>query len=271
MHAASLDEAFDERRRCGGVAALAEDRLDDHRRRLGRRRRRREQVVDTAQRTNHLGVFVVGQRVRKRGDVDARRQRSVARSIDRLRRRHRHRQVRPPVERPGEDDDVRPAGHLLGQLDRRLGDLGAGVGEEERVDGAGYQFGQPRGQWLEQIVGEHVGLEVDAAGRLPRDRLDDLGVAVAGRVDRDAGCEVEVLDAVNGRHPTSLSTRDLEVRDLEPHVGQVRHVPRLGLLVSSSVARLRPRRQLGLGIASRSSAERRSDRIARHAASRDES
>ena len=189
-------------------------------------------------RTNHLGVFVVGQRVRKRGDVDARRQRGVARSIDRLRRRHRHRQVRPPVERPGEDDDVRPAGHLLGQLDRRLGDLGAGVGEEERVDGAGYQFGQPGGQWLEQIVGEHVGLEVDTAGRLPRDRLDDLGVAVAGRVHRDAGCEVEVLDTVDGRHPASLSTGDLQVRDLEPHVGQVRHVPRLGLLVSSSVARL---------------------------------
>ena len=57
--------------------------------------------------------------------------------VDGLRRRHRHRQVRPPMERPGEHDDVRPAGHLLGQLDRRLGDLGAGVGEEERVDAPG--------------------------------------------------------------------------------------------------------------------------------------
>ena len=79
------------------------------------------------------------------------------------------------------------------------------------------------GQRLEQIVGEHVGLEVDATGRLPGDRLDHVGMAVTGRVDSDAGREVEVLDAVDGRHPTALPTRDLQVRDLEPHVGQVRH------------------------------------------------
>src|ERR1041384_1892069 len=52
---------------------------------------------------------------------------------------------RPPAPRRGgpareaaaEDDDVRPAGHLLGQLHGPFRGLRAGVGEEERVDRVG--------------------------------------------------------------------------------------------------------------------------------------
>ena len=62
--------------------------------------------VDTAQRTNHLGVFVVGQRVRKRGDEDARRERSVARAIAVFDVVIAIVRWRPAVEAAREDDDV---------------------------------------------------------------------------------------------------------------------------------------------------------------------
>src|SRR5690606_27370783 len=50
----------------------------------------------------------------------------------------------------------------------------------------------------------------------------DGGVAVAGRVDGDAGREVEVLVAVGGGHAATAARDDLQIGDLEPHVGEVR-------------------------------------------------
>ena len=98
-----------------------------------------------------------------------------------------------------------------------------GVGEEERVDRAWRQLTEPGSERLEQVVGVDVRLEVDAARRLLGDRGDDLRVAVAGRVDRDAGREVEVLLAVDGRHPTPAPACHLEVGHLEPDTRQVCH------------------------------------------------
>ena len=95
---------------------------------------RLQQVVEAAQRRGDLGVLVGGERVGVRRDEDAGRQRRVAGAVAGLRRGHRHRHVRATVEAAAEHDDVRALGGLLGQLDRGLGDLGAGVGEEERVD-----------------------------------------------------------------------------------------------------------------------------------------
>ena len=176
---AALDDAVQEGGRRRHVAALAEHRLEDHRRRLRRRRHRRQEAVEPAQRLGDRGVLVGGQRVGERGDEDPRRQRRVAGAVDRLRRRHRHRQVGAAVERAGEDDHVRSAGDLLGQLDRGLGDLGAGVGEEERVDGPGRDLGEARRQRLEEVVGEHVRLGVDERARpgwrSPRRRAGGCG------------------------------------------------------------------------------------------------
>ena len=87
----------------------------------------------------------------------------------------------------------------------------------------GAQLGEPGGERLEQVVGVDVRLGVDEARGLLGDRLDDVRVAVPGRVDGDAGGEVEVLLAVDGRHPATAPARHLEVGDLEPHVREVRH------------------------------------------------
>src|SRR5690606_16191418 len=103
-----------------------------------------------------------------------------------------------------------PPGRLLGELDGRFGDLGARVGEEERVDRAGRDLGQPGGERLEQVVGEDVDLGVDEALRLRRDRRGDGRVAVTRRVDGDASREVEVVVAVGGRHAAAAARDDLQ-------------------------------------------------------------
>jgi hypothetical protein len=72
-------------------------------------------------------------------------------------------------------------------------------------------------------VREHVDLGVDESLRLSSDGGGDLRVSVPGRVDGDAGGEVEVLDAIDGRDPATATVGDLQIGDLEPHVREVRH------------------------------------------------
>ena len=180
-----------------------------------------------------LGVGVGGERIGERRDEDARRQRRVPGAVARLRRRHRHRQVRAPVEAAGEHDHVRPARHLLGELHRGFGDLRTRVRVEERVDARRRDLGQAVGERLEQVVVVAVHLGVDEPLRLLRDRGRHLRVAVAGRRDRDPGGEVEVLDAVGRGDPAPLARRDLQVGDREPHVGEVRrHASRVRATMS---------------------------------------
>jgi hypothetical protein len=178
-------------------------------------------VIEPGEGPRHLGVDVGRERVGERGDEHAGGQRAVAGPVPGLRRRHRHREVGATVERPGEHDDVRAARRLLGQLDRGLGDLGPGVGEEERVDRPGRDVGEARRQRLEQVVGVDVRLQVDAARGLLGDRRDDGRMAVAGGVDGDAGGEVEVLLTVLRRHPTAVPADHLESGHLEPDTRQV--------------------------------------------------
>ena len=116
------------------------------------------------------------------------------------------------MERAGEHDDIGPTGHLLGQLHRGLGDLGARVGEEERVDRAGRELGEPIGERLEQVVGSTFTWAWMNRPAWRGDRGDDVRVAVAGAVDRDPGREVEVLVAVDGGDPAALTARDLAGR-----------------------------------------------------------
>ena len=121
-----------------------------------------------------------------------------------LRRGHRHRLMRPAVEAALEHDDVRSTRRLLGELDRGLGDLGAGVGVEERVDAGRGEFGETGRERLHQVVRVHVGLGVDEPLRLLGDRLGHVRVGVAGGRDRDPAAEVEVALAARGRDPRSL-------------------------------------------------------------------
>ena len=113
------------------------------------------------------------------------------------------------MEAAAEDDGVRPLGDLLGQLDRGLSDLGAGVGEEEGVDCSRRQLGQLGGERLEQIVLVDVNLGVNEPLGLLGDGRDDLRVGVTGGVDGDAGGEVEVLLAVGRGDPAAMSAEPL--------------------------------------------------------------
>ena len=74
--------------------------------------------------------------------------------------------------------------------------------------------------WLTAIVGAIVLLVIY---RLVVDRGGHGRVRMAGGVDGDAGREVEVLDTGGGGDTATTPGCDLEVRDLEPDVGQVGH------------------------------------------------
>jgi hypothetical protein len=63
-------------------------------------------------------------------------------------------------------------------------------------------------------VREDVDLGVDEALRLSADRGGDPRMGMTGRVDGDAGREVEVLVAVDGDDPAPFSVGDLQVGDL---------------------------------------------------------
>ena len=129
---------------------------------------------------------------------DARQQRPEARVVLRLRGGQGDRAIRPPVECPQERDDVRPLRGEPGELDRRLDDLGARVAE---VDARAPRDRRDPGELAAHLrVDRQVEVrraEVDQLRGLLLDRRDDLRVRVAGRVDRDAGGEVEEQVAVD--------------------------------------------------------------------------
>ena len=113
------------------------------------------------------------------------------------------RAVCPPVERAEEGDDVRPLRRVPSELDGRLDRLGARVAEV----GAGRAVDRgDLGQSLADFgVDRQIEVgrrEMDQLGRLLLDRRDDLRVGVAGRVDGDAGGEVEeevAVDVLDGQ------------------------------------------------------------------------
>ena len=108
------------------------------------------------------------------------------------------------MEGAQEGDHVLAAGVVPCQLEGGFHDLGTGVAEEDadlaRHRRDAHQLGCGMGVDGQVEVG---GAEVEQVGRLLCDDLDDPLVAVAGRVDRDAGGEVEEQVAV-------------DVLDLEP-------------------------------------------------------
>ena len=94
---------------------------------------------------------------------------------------------------------------LLGELHRGFGDLGPGVGEEERVDRPRRDLGELGGERLEQVVGEHVDLGVDEALGLGGD---------GGRSPSGGQCPVELtaIPAAKSRYSTPSTVVTLHPR-----------------------------------------------------------
>ena len=196
-----LAQPVQERRRRHDVAALALDRLDDDRGDLvGRGEVHEELLGDERQalRGTRVGAAVEAIGIRVRRVVHARHERPEAAPLDRLAGGQRQRAQRSAVKRAEERDDPLPLRVIARQLDRRLGRLGAGVGEE-RADVAvdrrdrGERLGQPDLRLVVEVRPRHV----DELLRLIGDRAHDVGMRDAGRVDRDAGGAIEEAVAVD--------------------------------------------------------------------------
>ncbi len=215
-------DRFDEPGRRRDVTALTEHRFQDHRGGLLRRRLGLEQMGESGDRSVDLSLSIDCEGIGERGDEHAARERGVAGAVAGLRGRHRHRHVGATVEAAGEHDDVGALGGLLGELHRGLGDLGARVGEEERVDAGGRQLRQPRRQRFEQIVAIAVHLRMDEPRCLALDGGHHVRMRVPGGRHRDARGEVEVLASIGGVHPRPRAVGDLQIGDLEPDGSEMR-------------------------------------------------
>ena len=172
------------------VAALALDRLDHDRGDLvGRRELVEQDLIEPAQVLHPA----------ERGMEDARQEWTEPGVVLRLGRGERDGSVRPAMERPEECDDVRSARRPAGQLYRGLDDLRPAVAKVGPRPAAGDRrdLGEAPAQLRIDRQVEVRRREVDELGGLLLDRRDDLGMAVAGRVDRDAGREVEEEVAVD--------------------------------------------------------------------------
>ena len=101
------------------------------------------------------------------------------------------------VERLGQRDDFALAGVGLGETERRLDALGAGVGEEGLLKPARADLGQLLGRLGDDRHVVDVRGRVDDLAELVLDRRDHLRVAMAGVVDRDPGEAIDVLRAVD--------------------------------------------------------------------------
>ena len=126
----------------------------------------------------------------------------------------RQRRQRAAVERAFEGDDAIALRMALGgvivarDLDRAFHRLGAGIAEEHEVGKA--LLAQPRREPLAVRALEQV-RHVPEFGRLLLQRRDQMRVAMAERIDRDAGGEVEIALAIGGDQPDAFAALEGEV------------------------------------------------------------
>src|SRR5215470_6311767 len=99
-------------------------------------------------------------------------------------------------------------------LDRALHGLSAGIAEEYEVGEA--RRAQPRRQAFRLRDAIEIG-DVDQLAGLLADRSRELRMAVAKRVHRHAGGEVEIALAIGGREPNALAPLEGEIR---PRIGR---------------------------------------------------
>ena len=121
----------------------------------------------------------------------------------------------PAVERAGESDDLVTVGLALGpevmtgRLDRALKRLGTRIGEEHTVsEGVVHQ---PLAEPLLLRNGEDVGGVPDLFGGSLQ-RADQMRIAVAERIDRDAGVEIEIRCSVLREQSHALAPLEGEVQ-----------------------------------------------------------
>jgi hypothetical protein len=109
------------------------------------------------------------------------------------------------MERTGSRDQAGPSG-APGHLQRGLVGLGAGVREEDPTPVAVpvEQLEQPLSQPHLRGSGEEV-RDMRQRGGLLADGLDQPGVAVTQRIDRDAGQQVQVATTVGVPHPGAVA------------------------------------------------------------------
>jgi hypothetical protein len=125
------------------------------------------------------------------------------------------------VEATLDDDHVRLAGRVPGELHRCFGGFRARVREEERIDARRCDLRQARGELFGERAAVAVGLRVHDLRGLIADRGDDARMRVAGADDGDAGGEVEVLGAVGRAYRAARSGDDLEIGRPEPDVAEM--------------------------------------------------
>ncbi len=121
-----------------------------------------------------------------------------------FRPRRRDPRARPPVERSGEGDDLRPLGLAFvipvfaRHLDGQFTGLGARVGKENRIRKG--LFHQHIGQLLLRGNVVKIG-HMPQRLRLRRQRLDQCGVSVAQRIDGDPCAKIQKAAPVCLRQP----------------------------------------------------------------------
>ena len=158
------------------VSAFTEHRLDEDRRDVLRRQLVFEKDVELREAVLRTGLRVVRllertrEGVRERRHVHIRQERAVAAPIRGLRRRHRGRARRTPVESAAEHDDRVAARDLPCELQRSFDGLSAAVAEEHRVETARRHLDELLGQRDVRFVERHPGADVRKLRGLRRDR-----------------------------------------------------------------------------------------------------
>ena len=102
------------------------------------------------------------------------------------------------MEASEEGDQLVAPGGIARQLDRAFDGFGAGIAERDAARSVARRdlrkfLGQGDHLFVVKVRAGHV----DEAGRLPLDRFDHPGMAVAGRHHRDSGVEIEKAVAVH--------------------------------------------------------------------------
>jgi len=101
-----------------------------------------------------------------------------------------------PWKLPLEDDHIRAAGGMAGQLDRSLDGFRPGIGEEKAINPWRDDRAQLRYQLQQGLMHDEVDLAVQQAGCLLADGLHNARVAMASVCHPDAAGEVQVFASI---------------------------------------------------------------------------
>jgi hypothetical protein len=132
---------------------------------------------------------------------------------------HGHGLVGTAVEAALEDDDVAATCGATGQFNGRFYRFGTAVGEEEAVDGGRRQFVEFLGEAHGGRGYYDVHLGKDELGGLLLNGVNDMGMAVAGVGDADAGSEVGVAGSCLIIEIDAFAANGLDAGEMGPDGG----------------------------------------------------